>query len=1275
MRAWMGRRSNGRFAASRSGVATAALLASAGAAWAQTEVTVDGSTPTTLSVTGDVTTIDGGRIAGANQFHSFGRFGVDAGRTVDFTHSGPGAISNVIGRVTGGDPSAIDGTLQVSVPNANLFLINPNGVIFGDDAVVDAPGAAHFSDGASLLFHDGAVFSAVDPDAGGFTVAAPEAFGFLDGGAPLAAVLDGSTPSILTIQEGDGTVRGGARAGANLYHSFDTLSVGAGRGLLLTTAAPSGADALSALVARVTGGAETVLEGTLAVDGLDADLYLANPAGIAIVEGAALETPGVSVVSAAAGIAFEGGDRLTASADDVAFSAQAPTLVVAPEGAVGDIRFVGDLETDAPFAPGRSSFIGADIDITPGFALDAASTASEAAILTEDSRGEPQPLGINLIAAGAGPIEVDPVFGAFVGDAAGAFRMDDAEIDSFRALENDAATGALGVRVFAGEIDVSNAAIALGGLRARPNRGGVAGSLDPLDAPFTPSTDPSIGLQLLAEGDVTIRDTRIDAYVGPSAVSPGVYIQSRTGLTAISAMDYLGGRQPTDDPFAFVSSDFGNGDLQILGDVVDVRDSRLAFDVNENFFRSIVGSRDGEADLGDFRITANTGVRLYDSAFSTGTANDTGARTGGIFVRGGPSDETESFIDVRRSGFATLTNLLDLAPPSQNLLLVGAIDFSADRVRLVDSLSLTGVFAANELGGSDEITPVTGLSVRSDDIFIGREDLNLATLTNVPEISLTAPLDATPLFRTPGLFFAFTGAAENTLNFSPNLSGRTRNADGDFTGVARLADVSFLSSGSETGRAPIVTLDTGDIFIENAALVTDGAQALLNLSAANTLDISNSEITATADLTPRLEDLGGQLGLSLEGRDIFIRESLINVTAVDAFLPPVVFDAGETLTVERSSILAASTREAVPLQFRAGQALSLIEADILTEVLGDLGLGQPATTSTLVLDAPSVQIVDTRVIGGTQGTGASGPVTITGGRILITGEETLIQTNSTGASAGPAGDVLILSGAFAPDGSILPSGAIEVSDGARIETNSSSLNAGGSIEIFGETIRLVDGAEVRAQALGERNAGGSIVIATGGAVEIADGVSITTSAQSGQAGGIGVFQGEDEPLTLREAAIVTSNLSGEDTGGRIVIGPAGAGQDPLPAVILIGTRLEALGGIDEALLSVNADVLLADIASTIAIDGAVVAPETELNNDAERFVVAFLNVGDVLRNQCAGRRAGQASSFSYAEALGLRAASPGRRATAITPEFYAGSDVTVGAAYRAAGRRECGVRG
>ncbi|NEP51081.1 MAG: filamentous hemagglutinin N-terminal domain-containing protein, partial [Moorea sp. SIO3C2] len=109
---------------------------------------------------GDV--IEGGATRGANLFHSFQEFNVGELQRVYFAN--PSGIENILTRVTGSNISNILGTLGVDGPG-NLFLLNPNGIVFGSQAKLDVAGSFFASTSNSLVFGDGLEFSATSPQA------------------------------------------------------------------------------------------------------------------------------------------------------------------------------------------------------------------------------------------------------------------------------------------------------------------------------------------------------------------------------------------------------------------------------------------------------------------------------------------------------------------------------------------------------------------------------------------------------------------------------------------------------------------------------------------------------------------------------------------------------------------------------------------------------------------------------------------------------------------------------------------------------------------------------------------------------------------------------------------------------------------------------------------------------------------------------------------------------------------------------------------------------
>jgi len=162
------------------------------------KMTPDGTMGTQVTQSGKVYDINGGTIKGSNQFHSFGQFSVGTGDTASF--NGPSVIANILSRITGGQQSMIDGTLRSTIFGANLYLLNPSGVLFGPNASLDVSGSFHVSTADYLKMTDGAKFYADLAKSTVLTTAPVGAFGFLTN-TPAPIFIQGSQ---LNVQSGKG---------------------------------------------------------------------------------------------------------------------------------------------------------------------------------------------------------------------------------------------------------------------------------------------------------------------------------------------------------------------------------------------------------------------------------------------------------------------------------------------------------------------------------------------------------------------------------------------------------------------------------------------------------------------------------------------------------------------------------------------------------------------------------------------------------------------------------------------------------------------------------------------------------------------------------------------------------------------------------------------------------------------------------------------------------------------------------------------------------------
>ncbi len=139
-----------------SGLLTSAIVLPVAA-----QVTSDGTTNTNVNSIGNNFNILNGIQKGNNLFHSFGEFSIPTGGSATFNNSTD--VVNIINRVTGGNISNIDGLIKAN-GSANLFLINPAGIVFGENASLDIGGSFLGTTAQSLLFEDGFNYSAIDPD-------------------------------------------------------------------------------------------------------------------------------------------------------------------------------------------------------------------------------------------------------------------------------------------------------------------------------------------------------------------------------------------------------------------------------------------------------------------------------------------------------------------------------------------------------------------------------------------------------------------------------------------------------------------------------------------------------------------------------------------------------------------------------------------------------------------------------------------------------------------------------------------------------------------------------------------------------------------------------------------------------------------------------------------------------------------------------------------------------------------------------------------------------
>lgn len=185
---------------------------------------VENSTVTPIDALTD--RIDGGAMRGANLFQSFLDFNVGQGRGVYFAN--PVGIENILTRVTGSNPSNILGKLGV-LGNANLFLLNPNGIVFGPNATLDIKGSFLATTANAIHLGEYGYFNASEPGNSRLVSVSPGALFFNQVANQRSAIANFGNLAVgenLTLSAGNLDLHGQLWAGGDLtLQALDTVKV------------------------------------------------------------------------------------------------------------------------------------------------------------------------------------------------------------------------------------------------------------------------------------------------------------------------------------------------------------------------------------------------------------------------------------------------------------------------------------------------------------------------------------------------------------------------------------------------------------------------------------------------------------------------------------------------------------------------------------------------------------------------------------------------------------------------------------------------------------------------------------------------------------------------------------------------------------------------------------------------------------------------------------------------------------------------------------------
>lgn len=647
---------------------------------AHAAITLDGSLGPSGSLSGPnyAITPDFGRQIGANLFHSFGSFNLSNGESATFT--GPTSITNIVGRVTGGGASSIDGLLRSTIPGASLYLINPDGLIFGPNAALELGGSFYGSSASYVSLADGGRFDATAPANSVLTSAPPAAFGFL--GNPAGDItVNGSR---LVVGNGEQLVLAG---GALNIH-------GQGNAILN---APGGKVGLYAVASEGEIGLAGVRDhqpsryGDIRIDD-GAKIRADGSNGSIFIRAGRLEMANSSLLAQNAG--SEGGIRIDAT-DSVELdgailqsatngAAKGGTIAIETGRLAATNQSLIDTSTFGPGEGGRISVKAGDLTLT--------NDSSISNLVNEDGTGH----GGNTAIHVSGTMSLSG-HGAVLNSSFGGGNAGQLEIEAGRLIISGgtlqaaaASTGQAGTIHIKGEqIELDAAGI----IHVATNGLGDGGTIVINASHLTLSEDARINAQSTGSGragEIDIHTGTLDLRDGASISNRTYYFQQRAGDIRVDAAEsvHIRGRSESKSPNPG-SDEVSTGIFSYTGNIAVVTPELVILDSGGISTRTWNDLRSGNLSVETDRLTLLNGGHI--SADAIGSSAYYGG-AGDVTVHASESILISGMAGDRRSGIQSGTRSSGDA---------GSIKIFTPRLRIEDDGMInagTGVFGEGAAG-------------------------------------------------------------------------------------------------------------------------------------------------------------------------------------------------------------------------------------------------------------------------------------------------------------------------------------------------------------------------------------------------------------------------------------------------------------------------------------------------------------------------------------------------------------------------------------------------
>ena len=1039
------------------------------------QITTDGSTNTNLTPTDSGVRIDNGSRAGGNLFHSFREFSVPRGSEAFFNNASD--IVNIFSRVTGGNISNIDGLIRANGA-ANLFLINPAGIIFGESASLQIGGSFYGSTADSILFPDGVEFSAVNTQIPILTINAPIGLNFRDNPGEIvnrSFALNRAGDDFVGLEVAPGNTLG--LVGGNVSFEFAEATANSGRIEL--------------------GGLSNAGTVTLNDDG-----SLSFPEDVARADITISNAADIDVTGTGEGSITINGRNVRISAGDFGFSAIRAGITAdstSAEAQAGDITInaTDNVTVDSSVIFNRvdSGAVGdgGSVTITTG-----SLSVTNGAIIDTSTSGQGNAGNVNI--NGAETVSIDNFAGIFtnVDDQAtinsnagdinittGSLTVDnDSLLDAgttiqgvggnitINATEDVSFSNFSGVNILAG----NGGSITVNALNLEINSG----------SGFFAGISESLGFSSAQAGNIVINATETVTVAGE-----GFHINNfidtnsigNTGNILITAKNI----NFTDGGNIFTTNS-GQGNI---GDITLTATEEITFSgsISTGIFSFVIN--DAQGDLGDVNITANNfsltgGANINQIIDGIGQGGDIRINANSINLDGEDPNNSSVIIGTRVTGngnsgeiFITTNNFILNNGGQINTSGLGQGDAGNITIKAMDSFVIrNNSFITSNIGSRIE-TPAIG---RVGNITISSRDISLSDTSQIqagafPNATATQPgiISLTATER-----ISFTGT--DTAIFSNNDRGSLGNASNVRLSAPHIAfndGAGIIASNAGNGQG-------GDITIEGEVLTLNASNIRTNTSGegdAGSIDI---------DLTNSLE----------------LRES-------------------SSITAE---VLAGATGTGGEVNIQTAQVTVNEGSQISTSTNGDGNAGELIinATDSIELDGSTAEARSGFFANAFVGSGD-------GGNIRVITDELKIRNGATISASNFQSRGLVSPGTGEAGNLTIEANSVTLDNDASIDAATRS-GEGGIITLqVAEDIRLQNNSQISAQALEDAN-GGNININSRFIIAFpssGNGNDIIANAQRGDGGNINITAEallgiEERPLNPRSNDINASSEFGLD---------------------------------------------------------------------------------------------------------------------------------------------------